>query len=106
MTLLTLALIRHDLEARKRERPAEDDEEEKPQRQDVHDMVAEVTSAIAPFLLPLVGCRVKLMAGYGAQSQTDAGIRTSVARRRAVKRSFCSTGKGTRGLCSLASDRR
>jgi hypothetical protein len=44
--------IRHDLEARKRE-PSEDGEE-KQQRPDVRDMVAEVTSAIAPFLLPLV----------------------------------------------------
>jgi hypothetical protein len=52
MTLLTLALVRHDLEARMRE--ADDpDGEEKP-RQDIHDVVAEVTCAIAPFLLPLV----------------------------------------------------
>lgn len=54
MTLITLAVIRHDLEARKRERPADEDDEEKPKRPDVRDMVAEVTSAIAPFLLPLV----------------------------------------------------
>ena len=64
MTLLTLALIRHDLEARKRERPAEEDEEEKPQRQDVHDMVAEVTSAIAPFLLPLVDSLSQITGDY------------------------------------------
>ena len=55
MTLLTLALIRHDLDARKRAAAdVNDDEEDKPQRQDVHEMVADVTSAIAPFLLPLV----------------------------------------------------
>jgi hypothetical protein len=54
MTLITLAVIRHDLEARKREQPAAEDDEDKPKRPDVRDMVAEVTSAIAPFLLPLV----------------------------------------------------
>ncbi|HLG87161.1 MAG TPA: hypothetical protein VKZ79_08180 [Alphaproteobacteria bacterium] len=54
MTLLTLALIRHDLEARKRDQKVEADDEEKQQRQDLHDIVADVTSAIAPFLLPLV----------------------------------------------------
>jgi hypothetical protein len=55
MTLLTLALIRHDLDARKRTAAnVNDDEEDKQQRQDVHEMVADVTSAIAPFLLPLV----------------------------------------------------
>ena len=64
MTLLTLALIRHDLEARKREQPAEGDEEEKSQRQDVHDMVAEVTSAIAPFLLPLVDSLSRITGDY------------------------------------------
>ena len=64
MTLLTLALIRHDLEARKRERPAEEDEDEKPQRQDVHDMVAEVTNAIAPFLLPLVDSLAQITGDY------------------------------------------
>jgi hypothetical protein len=53
MTLITLAVIRHDLEIRKREQSAED-EEDKPKRPDVRDMVAEVTSALAPFLLPLV----------------------------------------------------
>jgi hypothetical protein len=52
MTLLTLALVRHDLEVRGRE-TADPDGEEIP-RQDIHDIVAEVTSAIAPFLLPLV----------------------------------------------------
>ena len=53
MTLIALAVIRHDLEARKQEQPAEDKQEED-QRPDVREMVAEVTSAIAPFLLPLV----------------------------------------------------
>jgi hypothetical protein len=64
MTLLTLALIRHDLEARKRESSSEADEEEKPQRQDVHDMVAEVTTAIAPFLLPLVDSLSQITGDY------------------------------------------
>jgi len=56
MTLIALALLRHDIEAKKREEesPGTEDEDEKPERQDVHDTVAEVTSAIAPFLLPLV----------------------------------------------------
>ena len=53
MTLIAFAVIRHDLEARKQEQPAEDKQEED-QRRDVREMVAEVTSAIAPFLLPLV----------------------------------------------------
>jgi hypothetical protein len=53
MTLIALAVIRHDLESRKREQPNDGDEEAKP-RVEVWDMVAEVTSAIAPFLLPLV----------------------------------------------------
>lgn len=54
MTLITLALIRHDIEMRKREGAVDEDDDEKPKRQDVTDTVAEVTSAIAPFLLPLV----------------------------------------------------
>ena len=53
MTMITLAVIRHDLEMRKREVETEDDEEE-PNRSDVRATVAEVTSALAPFLLPLV----------------------------------------------------
>jgi hypothetical protein len=62
MTLLTLALVRHDLEVRRREKV--DDDEEKAQRQDVHDVVAEVTSAIAPFLLPLVDSLSRIMGEY------------------------------------------
>lgn len=56
MTLLSLALIRHDLEMQKRERPASSEDEETPKkkRPDVRDVVADVTTAIAPFLLPLV----------------------------------------------------
>lgn len=54
MTMVTLAVIRHDLEMRKREVQTDDDDEDKQKRPDVRDMVAEVTSAIAPFLLPLV----------------------------------------------------
>jgi len=57
MTLIALALLRHDLEAKKRdERNGKngDEDESKTKRQDIHDTVAEVTSALAPFLLPLV----------------------------------------------------
>lgn len=64
MTLLTLALIRHDLEARKRERSTEAHDEEQPQRQDVHNTVAEVTSAIAPFLLPLIDSLSRITGDY------------------------------------------
>jgi hypothetical protein len=61
MTLISLALIRHDLEAKKREgKMADEDEDEKSKRQDIHDTVAEVTSAIAPFLLPLVDSLSKI----------------------------------------------
>jgi hypothetical protein len=57
MTLIALALIRYDLEARKREQiqtESDDEEENKSKRPDIHDTVAEVTSALAPFILPLV----------------------------------------------------
>jgi len=64
MTLLTLALIRHDLEVRKRERPTEGDEEDRPQRPDIHELVADVTSAIAPFLLPLVDSLSRITGEY------------------------------------------
>jgi hypothetical protein len=55
MTIITLAVIRHDLEIRKRQVAQDEDEEDEPKRPDVHNLVAEVTSAIAPFLLPLGG---------------------------------------------------
>ena len=64
MTLLTLALIRYDLEARMRDLASENEDEEKPQRQDIHDVVADVTSAIAPFLLPLVESLSRVTADY------------------------------------------
>ncbi len=55
MTLIALALIRQDLEAKKREgEKPEAEEEGKEKRPDIHETVAEVTSAMAPFLLPLV----------------------------------------------------
>lgn len=60
MTLLSLALIRHDLEAKSKkskvenEADSEDDDELVKQPQDIRDVVGEVTSAIAPFLLPMV----------------------------------------------------
>ena len=53
MTFITLALIRQEVEARKKVRGPEDDEDED-QRQPISERIAEVTSAIAPFLLPLV----------------------------------------------------
>jgi hypothetical protein len=68
MTLLTLALIRHDLDVRKREPAAEGDDDERPQRQEVHEMVAEVTSAIAPFLLPLVDSLAQITGEYESLS--------------------------------------
>jgi len=64
MTLLVLALIRHDLEARKREPTLGTDEEEKQQGQDLHELVADVTSAIAPFLLPLVDSLSRITGDY------------------------------------------
>jgi hypothetical protein len=56
MTLIALALIRQDLEAKKRdgEKPESEEDDGKAKRPDIHESVAEVTSAIAPFLLPLV----------------------------------------------------
>jgi hypothetical protein len=55
MTLITLALLRHDIETRKRaEDKATSEEDEEVHRPDIHESVAEATSAIAPFLLPLV----------------------------------------------------
>jgi hypothetical protein len=63
MTLITLAVIRHDLEARKRAGPVKAEDDERPERQDVRDMVAEVTSAIAPFLLPLVDSLSRITGG-------------------------------------------
>jgi hypothetical protein len=56
MTLIALALIRQDLEFKKRdgEKPDSEEDEGKAKRPDIHDSVADVTSAIAPFLLPLV----------------------------------------------------
>jgi hypothetical protein len=62
--MITLAIIRYDLEARKNEQAAETDGEEQKQRQDVRDMVAEVTSAIAPFLLPLVDSLSRITGEY------------------------------------------
>jgi hypothetical protein len=55
MTFISLALIRFDVEAKKRDGQNDDDEEEdKPKRPDIHESVADVTSALAPFLPPLV----------------------------------------------------
>lgn len=59
MTLISLALLRYDLEMKSRE-PKDGDEadegenEKGPKKQGIQEVVAEVTSAIAPFLLPLV----------------------------------------------------
>jgi len=56
MTLIALALIRQDVEAKKRDeqKPETEEDEGKAKPLDIHDSVADVTSAIAPFLLPLV----------------------------------------------------
>jgi hypothetical protein len=56
MTLISLALIRFDLEAKKRdEQKANSDEDEgKTKQPDIHESIADVTGALAPFLLPLV----------------------------------------------------
>lgn len=56
MTLIALALLRQDLEAKKRDgkESESEDDEQKVKRPDIHETVAEVTSALAPFLLPLV----------------------------------------------------
>ena len=54
MTFITLALIRQDMEARKKALPRPDDDDEAKQPQDLGERIDEVTSAIAPFLLPLV----------------------------------------------------
>lgn len=64
MTLITLALVRHDLEVRKRKQPVEDAFDEEHPQQDVHGIVAEVTSAIAPFLLPLVDSLARITGDY------------------------------------------
>lgn len=53
MTFITLALIRQDMEARKKVVVKSDDDEAK-QPQDLSERIAEVMSASAPFLLPLV----------------------------------------------------
>jgi hypothetical protein len=64
MTILSLALIRHDIEARKREQTAGMDDDDTQQRQDVRDAVPDVTSAIAPFLLPLVDSLSRITGDY------------------------------------------
>jgi hypothetical protein len=53
MTLISLALIRFDLEAKKRDEQ-KDEDEGKSKQPDIHESVADVTGALAPFLLPLV----------------------------------------------------
>jgi hypothetical protein len=55
MTLISLALIRHDLEKSRMNPITEEDEAEgRDSVPDVQDIVSDVTTAIAPFLLPLV----------------------------------------------------
>jgi len=74
MATLTLALIRHYIEIRKREQAAaSEDVEEKSQRQDVHEAVADVTSAIAPFLLPLIESLSRITGDYEAPLSAIAG---------------------------------
>jgi hypothetical protein len=60
MTFITLALIRHELDQKQHTKAGEEDEDA--HVQDIHERVAEVTAAIAPFLLPLVDSLSKLTA--------------------------------------------
>lgn len=54
MTFITLALIKQDIENSRRLAAKPDDDDEAKQPQDLSERIGEVTSAIAPFLLPLV----------------------------------------------------
>ena len=54
MTFITLALIRQDFENGKKTPVKSEDDDEAKEPQDLAERIAEVTSAIAPFLLPLV----------------------------------------------------
>ena len=59
MTMVGLALIQHDLMERQRllmveRETTEEDEENRPAPADVRDRVADVTAALAPFILPLI----------------------------------------------------
>lgn len=73
MTMLALALIRQDLEANKTvktNKEEEADEQSPAPRANVSDTVAEVTSAIAPFLLPLVESLSQIAEDVEALSET------------------------------------
>jgi len=73
MTLLTLALIRQDVEAQKKVVKASDDDEggdDASARPPISDVVADVTSAIAPFLLPLVDSLSQITEEFEAMSET------------------------------------
>jgi len=62
MALVSLALIRYDMEAKRlggakktpNEEHGDDDENREAKREDIRDSVGNVTSALAPFMLPLV----------------------------------------------------
>ena len=55
MALIALALIQHDLTDKQHQNDSADDQEEDaPARGDVRDQVRDVTSALAPFILPLI----------------------------------------------------
>lgn len=69
MTFIALALIRQDLEARKHVKSVDDDEEVTPP-QDLRDRVSEVTSAISPFLLPLIDSLSRITSDFEAMSAT------------------------------------
>jgi hypothetical protein len=73
MALIALALIQHDLVAgQRRSGDATEDAEDAP-RLDVRDRVREVTSALAPFILPLID-------GLSAVTEeTEAEAMTAVA---------------------------
>jgi hypothetical protein len=71
MTFITLALMRQELETRKREQAAQDDDEEgRSNRPDIHDVVADVTAALAPFLLPLIDSLAQVTAKFEPLSAT------------------------------------
>ncbi len=60
MTMLSLALIRHDIELRKQTLEEAEEEGNGRIKQDIRETVAEVTKAIAPFFLPLVDSLAEL----------------------------------------------
>ena len=67
MTFITLALIRQELEIRKKTATTDSEDD---LRQDLSDRIDEVTAAIAPFLLPLVDSLSRIVAETEPLSET------------------------------------